>query len=77
VWAAGERLSPAALGRALVGAGAVRAVELDINPEWVAGYLYVHQPGGPAPVAVLPGQGGIPGRLLGPYARDFFTILAG
>ena len=42
VWAAGESLSPAALARALTDAGVQRAVELDINPEWVAGYLYVH-----------------------------------
>ncbi len=76
VWAAAESLTPAAIAHALVDAGAVRAVELDINPEWVAGYLYVHQPGGPTAVPVVPGQLGIPGRLLAPYNRDFFTILA-
>jgi hypothetical protein len=76
VWAAGERLSPGMIARALVGAGVVRAVELDINPEWVAGYLYVHRGSGPTAVAVLPGQFGIPGRYLLPHGRDFFTILA-
>jgi hypothetical protein len=76
VWAAGETLSPSGLARAMVGAGVQRAVELDINPEWVAGYLYVHRPGGPIGVPVVPGQSGIPGRLLTPYERDFFTILA-
>jgi hypothetical protein len=54
----------------------VRAVELDINPEWIAGYLYVHHGGVPTAVPVVPGQFGIPGRLLTPYGRDFFTILA-
>jgi hypothetical protein len=54
----------------------VRAVELDINPEWIAGYLYVHHRAGPTAVPVVPGQLGIPGRFLAPYGRDFFTILA-
>lgn len=76
VWAAGERLSPAMIAQGLVDAGVVRAVELDINPAWVAGYLYLHHTGGPTGVPVVPGQLGIPGRLLTPYGRDFFTILA-
>jgi hypothetical protein len=54
----------------------VRAVELDINPGWVDGYLYVHHSGGPTALPVVPGQEGIPHRLLAPYGRDFFTILA-
>jgi hypothetical protein len=78
VWAGGERLTPSALAAALLGAGVVRAVELDINPEWVAGYLYGHRGGvGPlAPVPVVPGQNGVPGFFLAPYSRDFFTIEA-
>lgn len=44
VWAAGEHLSPAALAAAMINAGAVRAIELDINPWWVSGYLYGHNP---------------------------------
>ena len=77
VWAAGERLLPSELGSALVGAGAVRARELDINPYWVAGNLYVHRPSGPLSAPVVPGQLGIAGRLLQPYSRDFLTIVAG
>ena len=66
----------AALAGAMLGARVVRAVELDINPEWVAGYLYTHHSGTgpPAPVAVVPGQSGIPGAYLVPWSRDFFTI---
>jgi hypothetical protein len=75
VWAAGEHLSPSMIAQALIDAGVVRAVELDINPEWIAAYLYIHHPGGPSAVPVVPGQLGIPGRLLAPYSRDFFTIL--
>jgi len=76
IWAAGQKLNPAHLAEALIGAGAVRAVELDINGGWVAGYLYVHHPPGPRAVAVVPGQSGIPGKYLVPYIRDFFTVLA-
>jgi hypothetical protein len=76
VWAAGEQLTPAGLARALIGAGVVRAIELDINPAWVAGYLYVHRSSGPSPVPLVPGQSGLAGQLLVPYTRDFLAIVA-
>ena len=76
VWAAGEKLLPAMLARALLAAGAVRALELDINPDWVAGYLYPHHPSGPEPVPLVPGQIGISGQLLAPDTRDFLTVVA-
>ena len=76
VWAGGEHLTPAQLADALLGARVVRAVELDINPEWVAGYLYAHRRGVGAlrAVPVVPGQPGVPGFFLSAYSRDFFTI---
>jgi hypothetical protein len=78
IWAAGHNLSVRALADALAASGAVRAMELDINPRWVAGYLYAHRPHltAPAWVALVPGQTGIPGQFLQPYFRDFFTVLA-
>lgn len=78
VWAAGEHLTVAQLAQALLGAHVVRAVELDINPEWVAGYLYDHQgkAGAPQPVPALAGQQGIPGQFLTPWSRDFFAVEA-
>jgi hypothetical protein len=78
IWAAGEHLTVQTLADALLGARVVRAVELDINPEWVAGYLYGHRggKGALAPVPVAPGQPGVPGQFLAPYSRDFFTIVA-
>ena len=78
VWAGGEKLTVSALASALLRAHAVRAAELDINPEWVAGYFYGHRGGrGPlAPVPALPTQHGIPGDFLAPWSRDFFTIVA-
>jgi hypothetical protein len=76
VWAGGEHLTVAALVDAMLGAHVMRAVELDINPEWVAAYLYGHRGGNgpPAPVPIVLGQPGIPGQFLTPWNRDFFTI---
>ncbi len=76
VWAAGEHLSPEALAQALIRAGAQRAIELDINPWWVAGYLYLHHSRRPKPVPLVPHQRGIEGALLRPDTRDFLTIVA-
>jgi hypothetical protein len=78
MWAAGEGLSVAALGDALLSANVVRAVELDINPDWVAGYIYPHTVSGQPTniIPVVPNQTGVAGFFLAPYSRDFFSILA-
>jgi hypothetical protein len=78
VWAAGPQLSVRALADALKGAGVVRAMELDINPAWVAGYLYFHPKHSRAvvPVPLMPNQTTVDSAFLAPYYRDFFTILA-
>jgi hypothetical protein len=77
VWAAGEHLRVATLTDALLHAHVVRAVELDINSEWVAGYLYAHHSvhGRPVPLSIVLGQDGIPGQFLAPWNRDFFTVV--
>ncbi|HWF74479.1 MAG TPA: hypothetical protein VG186_14110 [Solirubrobacteraceae bacterium] len=78
VWAAGHNLSVRALAQALASKGVVRAMELDINPAWVAGFLYRHHPG-PATATALPlvpGQSPLSGPYLHPYFRDFFTVVA-
>jgi hypothetical protein len=80
IWAGGEHLTVTQLADALLGARVVRAVELDINPEWVAGYFYRHRGRPtltpvPVPVPVVPGQPGAPGSFLTQYSRDFFTVL--
>jgi hypothetical protein len=76
VWAAGEHLTPAMLAAALLAAHAQRAIELDINPWWVAGYLYPHRRKRTLAVPVVPGQHGIEGALLAPYSRDFLAVSA-
>jgi len=76
IWAGTEHATVAALADTLLSARVVRAVELDINPEWVAAYLYGHGNGHSrvAPVPVVTGQPGVPGQFLAPYSRDFFTL---
>jgi hypothetical protein len=76
VWAGGEQLSVATLTDALLKAKVVRAVELDINPQWVAGYLYRHRGTGKPleAIPVVPGQTGVGGSFLEPYSRDFFAV---
>lgn len=77
LWAAGEGLTVGQFADAMAAAGVQRGVQLDINPDWVAGYLYIHhRRAGPTPVPVVPGQYGIAGQLLAPYSRDFFTVLS-
>jgi hypothetical protein len=76
IWAAGHNLSVRALAEALARKGVTRAMELDINPAWVAGYVYRHPRHARLPVAVplVPGQTGVAGQFLTPYFRDFFTV---
>jgi len=77
IWAGGEHLTVAQLAAALLGARVVRAVELDINPQWVAGYVYRHRGrAAPTPLSVVPAQVGVAGEFLAPYSRDFFTVVA-
>jgi hypothetical protein len=76
IWAGGEHLTVGALVAGLLHAHVVRAVELDINPEWVAGYVYAHHSAHsrPVPLSVIAGQTGIPGEFLLPWSRDFFSV---
>jgi hypothetical protein len=73
VWAGG-RVSPIGLASALVAGGAVRGMQMDINPDWVNFNLY--QPG---PDGVVHGSGvyGATGadRYLSPNSRDFIAIM--
>ena len=80
VYAAGPGLSIASLATLLQHAGAVRAMELDINSAWVA-FVSFNVPPGTTAVAndgsmLLPGMDNGTGRFLGPSTRDFFALTA-
>jgi hypothetical protein len=73
VWAGG-RLSPADLARALIAGGAVRGMQLDINPDWVNFNLYQPGPDGVVHGSPVYGATG-PDRYLSPNSRDFIAFL--
>jgi hypothetical protein len=82
VYAGGPGLNITTLADILARAGAVRAMELDINTDWVSFATYhPHSPTGLATGAngtdLLPGMVGQPDRFLqSGWARDFFTMSA-
>ena len=69
------RVSPAGLADALVQAGAVRGMQLDINPDWTTAVLYDQNADGSVSGRKVMGSGGPGGLYLSPYARDFFAVL--
>ena len=66
---------PSDLADALVSAGALTAMELDINPEWVQADT-ARSPGGRLRAAV-PGQHRPADQYLSGWTRDYVTVLAG
>ncbi len=73
VYAAAADLTARGLATALVRAGAVRAIELDINPEWPTFIVYAHR-GGLHPSMFVPNPQQSPRRYLSPDSRDFFAV---
>jgi len=74
LYAASMSTSPADLAQALSRAGAVAAMELDINPEWVQ-LDVAGRPGGPLQ-AGIPGQHRPATQYLSGWTRDFIAVLA-
>ncbi|MEA2551109.1 MAG: hypothetical protein QOE25_878 [Actinomycetota bacterium] len=76
VYAAAPALSVQSLANLLARAGAVRAMELDINPEWTTGIFYTPAPAsalGIYPHLLLATMQRSPQRYLIPDERDFFA----
>lgn len=75
LYAASMFALPGDLANALIGAGTVTGMELDINPEWV------QMDAAPTPGGVLaagiPGQNRPSDQYLVGWTRDFITVLAG
>jgi hypothetical protein len=63
------------LADAIIHAGAVRAVELDINATWPSFITYA-SPGGRGAVKLVPNTHQPSGRYLSPDDRDFFALYA-
>jgi hypothetical protein len=73
IYAAANDQTVGSLAEILIRAGAVRAMELDINSYWVSCITYA-QPGAGQPASLLPGMTRGPERYLSPDDRDFFAV---
>ncbi len=73
IYAAGPEQTVASLARTLQHAGAVRAMELDINSYWVS-FISYGAPGAEEPKNLLPSMSRSASRYLEPDDRDFFTV---
>jgi hypothetical protein len=73
IYAAGNDQTVMSLAAALIRAGAVRAMELDINSYWVSFITYGGW-GALNPVNLLPTMNRPPERYLTPDDRDFFAV---
>jgi Phosphodiester glycosidase len=73
IYAAADFQTVSTLAKILKRAGAVRAMQLDINPEWPTLITYTHH-GGLDPVRVVPNYQQPPTRYLVPDDRDFFAV---
>jgi hypothetical protein len=80
IFVGGNGLNAKTLGDVLVRAGAVRAMELDINSQWVSYYLYDQvDPTNANAVAgrkLLPDMQRAEDRYLQPGERDFVALFA-
>ncbi len=74
VYAGSGSAVPADLSTALIDAGCVTAMEMDINPYWVMADVAA-TPGGPLS-ATVPGQNQSATQYLNGWSRDFVTVLA-
>jgi hypothetical protein len=75
LFAAADGQTVRSLARLLVRAGAVRAMQFDINPEWPSLIAYRHDPG-LDPVKIVPNWQQSARRYLVPDDRDFFAVYA-
>jgi hypothetical protein len=65
--------SAASLATIMIQVGAVRAMQLDINPEWPIFVSYAG-PGAAGPTLVVPNPNQIADRFLYPSTKDFFAV---
>ena len=73
IYAAAPAQTSWSLARVMVELGCVRAMELDINPEWPIFVTY-GAPGAVSPTLDVPNPNQIPGRFLYPSTKDFFAL---
>jgi hypothetical protein len=75
IYAAGDNQTVPSLADTLIHAGAVRAMELDINSYWVS-FITYGAPEAGNPTNLLPNMNRSASRYLEPDDRDFFAVYA-
>jgi hypothetical protein len=75
LYAAANDQTVASLANIMIDAGAVRAMELDINAYWPS-FITYRYPGAKHPTNLLPDMVRSPFRYLTPDDRDFFAVYA-
>jgi hypothetical protein len=73
IYAAANYQTVASLAAIMIHAGAVRAMELDINAEWPS-FITYRGPDAAGAANILPGMMQGPQRYLTPDDRDFFAV---
>jgi hypothetical protein len=73
IYAAADLQTASSLAALLIHAGAVRAIELDINPEWPT-FITYSSSGARDPIKLVPNFQQSSSRYLSPDDRDFFAI---
>lgn len=73
IYAAANDQTVGSLAAIMTHAGAVRAMELDINAEWPS-FITYKRPGAAGAANLLPGMTQSPQRYLTPDDRDFFAV---
>ncbi len=76
LYVAGPGLDPSTLASALIAVGAVRAMELDINPQWVTFDTFTDGPNGVVGSKLLATMNYPAGHFLVPSKRDFVAVFA-
>lgn len=73
IYVAASAATPADLAAAVIAAGGQRAMELDINPQWVSYDTFTGSGASLAGVKLLPGMTFPSTHFLHPYFRDFLA----
>jgi Phosphodiester glycosidase len=73
LYAAADAQTAPSLAALMVELGAVRAIELDINPEWPS-FIGYGRRGGRDPIKLVPNNQQSSARWLVPDSRDFFAV---
>ncbi len=76
IYVAGPKLTPRLLARVLQDAGAVRAIELDINSDWATGVFFTPGAGGSLSAHKIAAFTKPANRYFSPTGRDFYAVMA-